>query len=61
MTFAPAGRNTPERGGVYKRGEELVYESGKTADTFEQVIKDFAIGFGRSDGNNTFRFYLYMD
>ena len=57
----PSGRNTLERGAVYKRGESLVWKDKKTAHTFEDIINDFKIGFGRSDGNDTFRFYLYMD
>lgn len=57
----PAGRNTLERGAVYKRGEPLVWKDKETAHTFEDIINDFKIGFGCSDGNDTFRYYLYMD
>ena len=57
----PAGRNTLERGVVYQRGKDLCYNSGTIADTFEQIVADFAVGFGRPEQNNAFRFYLYMD
>lgn len=57
----PAGRNSLERGAVYRRGETLVWKWPQTADTFEQVIDDFKSGFGSSDADDTFRYYLYMD
>ena len=57
----PSGRNSLERGVMYKRGDNLCYNPTQTADSFDQVIKDFAVGFGDAEGNNNFRFYLYID
>lgn len=61
IIIRPSGRNSLERGVMYKRGDNLCYNPTQTADTFDQVIKDFAVGFGDADSNNTFRFYLYID
>ena len=47
IILRPSGRNTLERGVIYKKGEYMLYQDRKTAETFDDAIEDFKTGFGR--------------
>lgn len=61
IILRPSGRNTLERGVIYKKGEYMLYQDRKTAETFDDAIEDFMTGFGRPYGNDEFRYYLFVE
>ena len=61
IILRPSGRNTLERGVIYKKGEYMLYQDRKTAETFDDAIEDFKTGFGRPYGNDEFRYYLFAE